>query len=154
MLGVHKTINLPQSTEYAKEMARWEAFPSKWGGAGRPYQYREFPKRVYKAEQTAEGRVITGETCPDARDLPNFLSRGFHESQQAAIDALAREQTEHGKLAAERNWEIAHGRISEQAAAEVRAAEADHGARHLPAVPETPIRATDKRRRQREAVTA
>lgn len=149
MLGTHPSIDLPQSTEYAKEMRRWEAYPTKFGPAGRPYAHREFPKRVYTAEADEKGsRRLVGATCPDERDLPNFLSRGFHPTQEAALEAWDRQHTEHGKLAAEINYEIAQGRVSARAAAEVQAARQAHGARHLPEVPETPIPVHRKRSRK------
>lgn len=139
MLGHnHPAIVIPQNTEYAKEMRRWEAQHSAFGAPGRPYEYQEFPKMLFKAKQgdgIAE-RVIVN----DAHEQRNLQSRGFHETQEQALAAVRQDQLEHGKLAAERNYEIQHGRLSERAAAEVRAAEAEHGATHLPEITETPIR--------------
>lgn len=128
-------------SNYAKESRKWEAYPTRFGPPGRPYQYREYPKRLYKfAHESGRGIVeVDAQDAGDADEERNLLSRGFNERERAYADARA-EQTEHGKLAAERAWEIEHGRLSDKAAAEVRAAEADHGARHLPSVPETPIR--------------
>lgn len=140
MLG--HTIDLPQSTEYAKEMRKWESQPTKFGPPGRPYTFQEYPKRMYKAASVpGKGIEVTdAHTVQDADDERNLLSRGFARTIADAFREAEAQHTEHGKLAAERNWEIAHGRISEQAAEEVRAAEAEFGARHLPMVPETPIK--------------
>lgn len=145
---------LGPETAYAKEMAKWEPFPSQWGGAGRPYTFQEFPKRLYKAERNAAGRIVIADaqTARDDHEERNLLSRGFCFGQEGALAAIEKEQQVHGELAAERNFEIKHGRLSEAAAAEVRAAEAEHGARHLPVVAETPIPAHRKRGRKMSPV--
>lgn len=141
MLGRHGSIVIPQNTPYAEEMRKHEAFPTEFGRGERPYVYREFPKRIYKAVRSESGGVgFEGFTVHDEHELRNMQSRGYSVTQADAMAALEREQTEHGKLAAERNWEAKHGRLSEGAIAEMRAAEAAHGARHLPEVPETPIK--------------
>lgn len=148
MLGVHKAISLPQSTEYAKEMAKWEAYPSQWGPAGRPYVYREFPKMLFKASQ---GGDMTHVTVNDEHEQRREEAKGFAATQERALELMNREHREHATLAAERNFEIAKTRISEKAAVEVRQAEAEHGARHLPEVKEKPIR---KRRTKAELAAA
>ena len=141
MLGQHPSIALTQGSEYAKEMRKHEATHTQWGAPGRPYTYREFPKRLYKAVRDEKGGVtFEGFTVNDEHEQRNMQSRGFSLSQTDAITSLERDQAEHGKLAAEREWQIQHGRHSERAVDEIRAAEAAHGAQHLPDVPETPIR--------------
>lgn len=152
MLGNHPSIVIPQNTPYAQEMRKYEATHTQFGAPGRPYVYREFPKRLYRAVRREDkpGIIFDGFTVNDEAEQRNMQSRGYAVSQQAAMDALEAEQTEHGKLAAEREYEIKHGRISEKATREVRAAEAEHGATHLPAVPETPIK---KRGRPAKAKT-
>ena len=133
---------LGPETEYAKEMRKWESFPTQYGPPGRTYRFQEFPKRLYRAEhQVGKGIVIAdAQTAADEHEERNLLSRGFVFGQDKAIEAAERQQTDYGKLAAEREWEIQHNRLSERAVSEVRAAEADYGTRHLPAVPEQPIR--------------
>lgn len=145
MLGEHPSIEIPQSTEYAKEMRRWEALHTRYGPPGRPYQFVEYPKTLYKvAHVHGEGLKITEQSVVnDADQERNLNSRGFYPLAEAGRRA-EQEQTEHGRLAAEREWQIQHGRLSERATAEVRAAEAEHGATHLPDVPETPIRRRPK----------
>lgn len=144
MLGRHGSIVIPQNTPYAEEMRKHEAYPTEFGPGKRPYVYREFPKRMYiarlRTKDEGAGVAYDGFTVHDDHEVANMRSRGYHLTQQEALAALEREHTEHGKLAAERNFEIKHGRISERAAEEVRAAEEAHGARHLPEVKETPIR--------------
>ncbi len=140
MLGRHSSIIVPPGTGYAEEMCKWESGRTEFGVGQRPYVFRDYPKRIYRAfKGTEPGVTFEGHTVNDEVELANMQSRGFHPTQQLALDAFNREHTEHGKLAAERNYEIKHGRISDGAAAEVRAAEAAHGSRHLPMVPETPI---------------
>lgn len=149
MLGVGKAINMPQGTPYAEEMRKWEAYPSQYGPAGRPYAFRPFPMMVYRAEhRPGEGMVIADEyIVQDDQELRNMQSRGFHApeydrhgitkpGQLVAFEAIQRQHTEHGKLAAEREYQVQHNRLSPKAIAEVREAEAEHGARHLPDVPE------------------
>lgn len=140
MLGNHSSIVIPQNTPYAQEMRRHEAFHTSFGPPGRPYEYREFPKRVYRALKGGASPEFEGFTVNNETEQRNMQSRGYSLTQADALTALEREHTEHGKLAAERNYEIAHGRLSEKAAAEVRAAEEAHGATHMPEVKETPIR--------------
>lgn len=140
MLGTHGSIVIPQNSPYAQEMRKHEAHHTQFGPPGRPYEYREFPKRVYRATRGEKGIEWDGVTVNDEHEQRNMASRGYCATQADALTALDREHTEHGKLAAEREWEIQHGRVSPRAAAEVRAAEAEHGARHLPSVPETPVR--------------
>lgn len=151
MLGNHPSIVIPQGTPYAEEMRKHEALHTSYGAPGRPYTYREFPKRLYKATRGERGVQFDGYTVQSEDEQRNMQSRGYYLSQTDAQSALEREQTEHGKLAAERNYEIATGRVSERAAAEIRQAEAEHGARHLPEVKETPIR---KRRTKAEMAAA
>lgn len=129
-------------TQYAKEMRKHEAWPTQFGPGERPYLFREFPKRLYKAERVqGKGIVITeAHTVNDDTEERNLQSRGFYFGQKAAIEAIEKEQLVHGTLAAEREWQIQHGRISDKATAEVRQAEEAHGSTHMPDVPEAPIK--------------
>lgn len=156
MLGHSASINLPQSSEYAKEMCKWEAYPSKHGPGLRPYVFREYPKRMCRAEHVpGKGfTVMEAHTVHDAQEEANLRSRGFGAGHGEAFALVRADQTEHGKLAAEMNYEIAHGRISERAAAEVQAAREEHGARHLPVVPEKPIRRKPGPKPKAQPVTA
>lgn len=137
-------VEFGSESNYAKEMRRWETHHTKFGPPGRQYTFQEYPKRMYKFKRSDEtGKGIVVDEAFDANDIHeerNFLSRGFYASSQEAYDAVLKEQTEHGILAAEREYAIKHGRLSESAVKEVRAAEAEAGARHLPDVPEKPRR--------------
>jgi hypothetical protein len=151
VLGVHKTISLPQSTPYSQEMAKWEAHPSQWGPAGRPYQFSEFPKRLYKCEYEPGKGIHKSEEIEvlDETQEQNMRSRGF-ASLAEAYKAVEAEHTEHGKLAANLEYQIQTGKVSEKAAAEVAVAREAYGTRHMPDVPRTPI----KRHRRTKAQIA
>lgn len=140
-------------SNYAKEMRKHEAYPTQFGPGQRPYVFTEFPKMVYRAAYVkGEGFVITERrTVDDATGELNMKSRGFFAHQEDALKAAEAEQTEHATLAAEREWQIQHGRISERATAEVRRAEAEVGAVHLPDVPETPIKKRGRPAKQASA---
>src|SRR5215471_16443250 len=154
MLGEHPTIEIPQSSNYAKEMRKHEAHHSRYGAPGRPYVFREFPKLLYKCARV-DGRIQVTEKFEvgDADQERNLNSRGFFELKKA-YDVIEREQTEHGILAAEREYAIQHGKHSKKAVSEIRAAEAAVGSVHLPDVPETPISTHRKRGRKPKAAAA
>ena len=60
-----------QGSNYAREMEKFEQFPSKYGSnPGNPYVYRPFPKMVYRAE-VYRGRVACGAVAPDPGELAN-----------------------------------------------------------------------------------
>ncbi len=151
-----------RDSNYAKEQCRWNALPSEFGPGGRPFVQREYPMMTYKAARVeGKGIVVTDQhVVQDEQELRNLESRGFYGVKDGqpghvrAIAAIEHEQLVHGTLAAERNWEIAHGRISEKAAAEVRAHEEAHGATHMPEVPRTPIKRRGRPVKAKEPVSA
>jgi len=150
MLGEHDSIAISPSSAYAKEMAKWETTHTKYGPPGRKYTFQEYPKMLYKLKRGNGLEIEATYTVQDADEERNLNSRGFLPLEEAA-KAMAQEQTEHGKLAAEREYEIQHGRLSEKAISEVRAAEEAHGSTHMPVVPETPIPTHRKRGRKPKA---
>lgn len=156
MLGHSSSIVIPAGSAYGKEMARHEATYTQFGPPGRPYVYQEYPRRVYRAEyESGKGiRIVEAQTVEDPQAERALETRGFRFHQHAAIALMERQQTEFGALAAEREWQIRHGRVSARAVAEVRSAEADHGAQHLPDVPETPIRRRVRRTKAQMAAAA
>lgn len=151
MLGAHKSIAVNQASPYAAEMRKWEAHHSKFGDPDRPYVMREFPKMLYKGVQ---GEPMETHVVNDEAEQRKYEAKGYATTQERALDLLERDQRESGTAAAERNFEIEKGRISERAAAEVRAAEAEHGAKHLPEVKETPIKRVRRTKAQIAADTA
>lgn len=131
-------------TEYAKERVKWEAQTTEMGVGKRPYEYREYPCRLYKAGRPENGmgkHVIVEELEAAAeKDFENWRHSGFRKTPLEAIQYLDDLQTECATLAAELNFEQKN-RLSENAAAEVEQARAEHSgpSRHMPSVPVTPI---------------
>ncbi|HEX7936763.1 MAG TPA: hypothetical protein VF573_27330 [Paraburkholderia sp.] len=134
-------VHTPES-EYAKEMRKWEAHHTQYGPPGRPFVFSEYPLRMYKATRQSTGdRTFEAQTANNEHERRNLESRGFVVGgQQAALDALEGVEREHAELAANREWKIRHGRVGEAAVKEVRAAEEEAGARHLPDLPIAPKR--------------
>lgn len=153
-----------------KEMNKFEQFPfSKWsagGQPGRPYEYRPFPKMVYKAErkdgriscmaappseddfptakayeQARQAAIRFTEKCQRVVDTPEELSRafeeGWRESPQAAIEFIEGRDRAQADAAAHRNYEDRG--MSDAAKRESAAAEAAHDG-HLAEVPVARIR--------------
>jgi hypothetical protein len=169
-------ILIVQGSNYAKEMAKFEQFPSKYGETpGNPYQYRPFPKMVYKADLW-QGKALCLAAAPDPSSFPNpndfhrveeqarrfnekcqrtvmdeselqkALEMGYRESPADAVSWLEAKREGESRGAAERAY--ADRNMSEPAKAEAKAAAVkafDEEGSHLPAVPEAPI----KRRRGR-----
>ena len=146
MLGEHDSIVVPPGSAYAKEMCKWESQHTKYGPPGRPFVQQDYPKMLYICERVSGKGIQIKErfTVGNETEEQNMRSRGYYSLGEAEA-RLNAEHLEHGTLAAEREWQIQHGRLGEKAIAEVRAAEAEHGARHLPDVPETPIQRRVKR---------
>jgi hypothetical protein len=128
-----------KDSNYAKEMRKWEAHHTEFGPPGRPYVFHDYPVRMYRAFRGAESRLLF-ESFQAGDDLErrNFESRGFRAGQAAAFDALQATELEAAKLAAEINFEAR--RMSGTAQIEIERAQAAAGARHLPSIPETPIK--------------
>lgn len=148
MLGAHNSIAISPSSGYAKEMRKYEAHHSKYGPGERPYKFHEFPKMLYKGVQGGTCEHVTVGNDDEQR---TYEAKGYAATQERALELLERDVRDAGTASAERNFEIEKGRISPRAAAEVRAAEAEHGAKHLPEVAEKPRR---KRRTKAEMAAA
>ena len=127
------------ASRYAQEMRRWNAHHSEFGPPGKPYVFQEWPKMVFRAERV-DGVVKIVETKQVGNEDEELKERGkgFRFRQEDALDLIRDEQFVHGTLAAEREYDIQHGRLSEKAIAEVRAVEAEAGAVHVPMIPEGP----------------
>lgn len=74
--------------EFAKEMARWEQFPSKWTVGdnvqpGNPYVYRPFPLMLYRAYRRPNGKV----ECMTAEPSSYGYSGRDNEYAQACLAA-------------------------------------------------------------------
>lgn len=143
---------LPNPTSnFSKEMAKFEQFPSQYGSPGNPYRYREFPRMVYRAElwkgkpvcmaapvdpyefpraeelQRAEdqARRFT-ERCQlivkDEAELQKARENGYRDTPDEAVAYLTGRQRAEGQAAAERHY--ADRNMSESAKAEAKAEEA------------------------------
>lgn len=133
-------------SNYAKEMQKFEQFPSKYGSnPGNAYVFREYPRMVYRAEflngkalcmaappdpmlfpnpsdfQRAEesARRFT-ERCQrivkDAREYQIAMENGYRNSAAEAVEYLLARQRSEGQAAAERQF--ADRNMSEPAKAE------------------------------------
>lgn len=128
-------IEIHQGSNYAKEMAKWEQFPSKYcTRPGNPYVYRPFPKMVYRAElwkgvpycmapppnpvdfsnpgefnRVEEAARQFTERCQrtvrDERELQIAMEQGYREAPGEAVDLLKAKMERESRAAAERNWQ-------------------------------------------------
>lgn len=145
-------IHAPE-TGYSKERVKWEAQGTEMGPGLRPYVYHPYPAMIYKAGRPSNGmgahiieeQIVVG----SEQEFEGYRSRGFRATPLEAIEYLDKLRDECAVLNAELNFEQKN-RLSEKAAAEVDAAREVHvgPSRHLPMVPETPI----KRRGRKPAV--
>lgn len=132
-------------TEFAKERVRWEAQGTEMGPGLRPYVFRPYPAMIYKAgrPENGMGKHVIEETAivGSEQEYENYKSRGFRATPNEAIQYLDDLRDECAVLNAELNFEQKN-KLSENASAEVDAARAQHvgPSRHLPMVPETPIK--------------
>lgn len=123
-------VVIAPETDYAKELAKWEQ-PNR--------QYVEFPKNLCRATRTDRGpvEVTAWVVAHDADDEQRWYGKGYHPSQQAALDAFHAEDREMARLAAER----AHDERSMSPKAQAEAAAVDAATdQHVPVIPPTPIR--------------
>jgi hypothetical protein len=157
-------------SNYAKEMAKFEQFPSKYGeNPGNPYTYRPFPKMVYKAElyqgmircmaQVAPNEFVNvneqmraeeaarqfSEKCQrvvkNDQEYQRALEMGYRESPTEAVEYLEARQRSIAEAAAERNY--ADRNMSDKAKdeAKVEVARAfNEEGSHAAEVPEKPIK--------------
>jgi hypothetical protein len=163
-------IVIVPGSNYAKEMAKFEQFPSKYGeNPGNPYTYRPFPKMVYKAElyqgmircmaQVAPNEFVNvneqmraeeaarqfTEKCQrvvkDQLEFQRAMEMGYRESPTEAVEYLEAKQKALADAAAERNF--ADRNMSDKAKAEA-AAEVQRAfteeGSHAAEVPEKPIK--------------
>lgn len=129
----------PQS-EYAKEMAKWEPFPSPFGPPGRPYQYREYPAMLYRPTRD----VVTGKVSFESRVAEDEQQRAVAEGagfvsggQGKALEALEAREFEQAELAANRAF--SDRKMSPEAQAEAARVDASTS-QHLAVIPEAPIK--------------
>lgn len=153
-------------SNFAKYMESFEQFPSKYGSnPGNPYNYRDFPKMLYRAEEV-NGKAVCMSAAPNPlefKDQQEFhraeemarkftercqlkvnsreeqqkaMENGWREDPTEAVEYLRGRQKDVSTAAAERLH--AEQRMSAKAKAESKAAMDEAGV-HLGEIPETPI---------------
>lgn len=149
-------ILVDPDTAESKERVKWEAFPTRFGNGGRPYQFREYPKMVHKAGRPDNGLgahiIVEQRTAASEKDEANWRSEGFRGNPLEAIEVFEAQRLEFAKLAAELNYEQKN-KLSANASAEVEAARAVHSnpvSLHMPSVPETPIKRRGRKPKVKE----
>lgn len=160
-------VKVPGS-KLAKEMERWEQFPSAWGNnPGNPYKYRPFPKMVYKAQKfngkpfvtlpepvryeyatrdefkAAFDRKSNFDTqnqriVNDESELSRAIEEGWRPSPDEAIALVLSRDEQVSQATAEREYRDQF--MSEKAQREIQAAKEAVGNEHLPEIPEKPVR--------------
>lgn len=132
----------PDSVE-SKMISEWEAQMSAHGPGRRPYQFQPYPMMLHLAGRPKSGlgaaTIVETQEAGSENEANFYRGRGFRNTPLEAIEAWDATQFEAAELAANRNWQVAKGRIGEKAQAEVQRAEAAH-ADHMPDMPVTPIK--------------
>lgn len=142
-------IVITPDSELGKEMAKWN----------KPYQYRPFPKMLYKAQKRPDGVPSVGEardsafggnpgeaeafskTCQmlvnDETELTRYVEMGWREGPTEALEFFEEREKAFAESAAQR----AHGdrNMGDKAKAEAAAVEASTP-EHVAEVPRTPVR--------------
>lgn len=134
---------------YATEMAKWEMFHSVYGPPGRPFEQRAYPALMYRAARPSAGggAVYTHVRVGDDAERERAERQGYvWGGPGKALEALEQQEFQYAELAANRHF--TERRMSEKAQQEAAAAD-ESTIKHLPAIPETPIR----RRRAKEEAT-
>ena len=163
-------LHNPQSN-FTKEMAAWEQRPSEYtiGGLkpGRPFKFEAFPRMMYLAHQTNNGKWMVSMEQPSRFGFPDDNSwdracqealrfnegcqrvvndeaeykrakdEGWRETPKDAMEFREALEKAIGDAAAERNYRDRN--MGEKAKEEVAAAEAEHFG-HLAEIPEKPRR--------------
>lgn len=143
-------VVISPDSELGKELAKWEQTVTKYvpdGEApGRPYQYRPYPRMLYRAVKKSNGKVVCVDN-PLAYDTEreqleaervskqcqrivqsdveerNAMNEGWRESPTEALSAHEQHEQNIGQAAAE--LEFSAQRMSAKARAEIKAAHAD-----------------------------
>ena len=145
-------IHYSPASEHSMEMARWETKPKADGSVTQEmidemrraglhhgtFEYREFPKMLYKAEQTPQGiKLIANVTVGSEQEQRNFESRGYRTRQEDALGVVETANTAVATAAAERAF--SDRRMSSKAQAEAETLD-QSTARHLGEIPRKPVK--------------
>jgi hypothetical protein len=128
----------PESA-YAKERVKWESQHTSLGPPGRPYEYQEYPKRLYKAGRIngITPGIVEAINVESEVEERNMRSRGFCVGQDKAIEAFHASEQALAEGAANRAFH--DRRLSAPAQREAAAADAA-SPHHVAEVPEKPRR--------------
>lgn len=142
-------IQRSQEDNWTKEMAKWEQRPvlvngtyvqpipfAEGGRGGAPLT--EYPKMLYRGESADGGPRIAGcKVVADSSQESLARGQGWSGTQEDALAAVAAQQLEAAKLAANRAY--TERWMSEKAQAEARAID-ESTIQHVPEIPVTPIK--------------
>lgn len=129
-------IQVGANTAYASELRKHEANFTQYGPPGRPYVYRDYPARMYKASRPPQGgpAVFEGQTAETEHERASLEAVGFvFGGQGAALAALEAREFEMAELAANRT--IGDLKMTPRAQAEAEAVDVTT-IQHLGAIPE------------------
>ena len=131
------SIVIAPETEYAKELRKWEAFPTAAGAPGKPWVFKEYPQAMYKVTERNPVE-LEFQVADDETQKRNLESRGFVTGGPAkAVEAYDAAQKSFAEQAANRAY--MERRMSPEAQAEAQAYEASVDG-HVAEIPEMPIR--------------
>lgn len=128
-------IQVGTNTAYAKELTKHEAHHTQYGPPGRPYVFREYPARMYKAARPPMGgpAVFEALTAETEREREAYERLGFVcGGQGVALEALEAREFELAELAANRT--TTDVKMSAKAQAEAEAVDVST-IQHLGAIP-------------------
>jgi hypothetical protein len=134
-----------KDSAYAKERVKWESQHTDLGPPGRPYEYQEYPKRMYKAGRVngITPGIVEAITVESEVEERNMLSRGYRVGQDTALEALHAADQAVAEAAANRAFH--EQRMSDKARREAAAAD-EVTPHHVPVIPEKPKRRGPKPR--------
>ena len=143
-------VIITSSSDYGKELAKWEMFPQPWAPTpGRPYVHHEFPLMLYRAQARFDGKVSVGEgddktfggapgsaeqftsQCQrivnDDSELERSYGEGWRRTQKEALEYHEKLQKFVEKAAAHRAYEDrGMSEAAKKEAAEAEAATPEH----------------------------
>lgn len=123
---------------FSQEMVKHEATHTQYGAPKRPYVYREFPQMIFLAEAHTGGpRICDMRTVDTADERANWESRGWHRTQEGAIQVVKDAAQALAVAAAELNFDTAKRNTKAKDEAN-RVIEASEG--HIGEIPRTPIK--------------
>jgi hypothetical protein len=121
-------------------MCKWEAHYTQYGPPGRPFEYHEYPARMYRpSRDTATGRVsYEAQNAGTDTERESLERQGYvYGGQGEALKALEAREFEIAELAASRAY--TDRKMSPEARAEADRADRSTS-QHLAEIPVTPTK--------------